>query len=82
MNSVEALAEIHRTRAERIFWPARHDIWQLAAIFGQFPGDLVHGATQTPALPVHVGLQVADLGGARRGHVSIACSQAVNPIFL
>lgn len=26
--------------------------------------------------------QVADLAGARRGHVSIACSQAVNPIFL
>lgn len=26
--------------------------------------------------------QVADLSGARRGHVSIACSQAVNPIFL
>ncbi|MEM8569559.1 MAG: LysR family transcriptional regulator [Pseudomonadota bacterium] len=26
--------------------------------------------------------QVADLGGERRGHVSIACSQAVNPIFL
>ena len=26
--------------------------------------------------------QVADLSGERRGHVSIACSQAVNPIFL
>ncbi len=26
--------------------------------------------------------QVADLTGERRGHVSIACSQAVNPIFL
>lgn len=26
--------------------------------------------------------QVADLAGARRGHVTIACSQAVNPIFL
>lgn len=26
--------------------------------------------------------QVADLSGARRGHVSIACSQALNPIFL
>ena len=26
--------------------------------------------------------QVADLSGARRGHVSIACSQAVNPVFL
>lgn len=26
--------------------------------------------------------QVADLAGARRGHVSIACSQAVNPVFL
>jgi DNA-binding transcriptional LysR family regulator len=26
--------------------------------------------------------QVSDLSGARRGHVSIACSQALNPIFL
>jgi DNA-binding transcriptional LysR family regulator len=26
--------------------------------------------------------QVADLSGERRGHVSIACSQALNPIFL
>ena len=26
--------------------------------------------------------QVADLTGERRGHVSIACSQALNPIFL
>ena len=26
--------------------------------------------------------QVADLSGERRGHVAIACSQAVNPIFL
>ncbi|TPE53702.1 LysR family transcriptional regulator [Amaricoccus solimangrovi] len=26
--------------------------------------------------------QVADLAGSRRGHVSIACSQALNPIFL
>lgn len=26
--------------------------------------------------------QIADLSGERRGHVSIACSQAVNPIFL
>jgi DNA-binding transcriptional LysR family regulator len=26
--------------------------------------------------------QVADLGGERRGHVTVACSQAVNPIFL
>lgn len=26
--------------------------------------------------------QVSDLAGARRGHISIACSQAVNPIFL
>ncbi len=26
--------------------------------------------------------QVADLAGQRRGHVSIACSQALNPIFL
>jgi DNA-binding transcriptional LysR family regulator len=26
--------------------------------------------------------QVADLSGSRRGHVSIACSQALNPIFL
>ena len=26
--------------------------------------------------------QVADLGGERRGHVSIACSQALTPIFL
>jgi DNA-binding transcriptional LysR family regulator len=26
--------------------------------------------------------QVADLSGARRGHVSIACSQALNPVFL
>ncbi len=26
--------------------------------------------------------QVADLAGERRGHISIACSQAVNPIFL
>ncbi|MCR8547428.1 LysR family transcriptional regulator [Salipiger sp. P9] len=26
--------------------------------------------------------QIADLSGARRGHVSIACSQALNPIFL
>jgi DNA-binding transcriptional LysR family regulator len=26
--------------------------------------------------------QVADLSGQRRGHVSIACSQALNPIFL
>jgi DNA-binding transcriptional LysR family regulator len=26
--------------------------------------------------------QVADLGGERRGHVTIACSQALNPIFL
>lgn len=26
--------------------------------------------------------QIADLGGARRGHVSIACSQALSPIFL
>lgn len=26
--------------------------------------------------------QVADLSGERRGHVTIACSQAVNPIFL
>ena len=26
--------------------------------------------------------QVADLSGERRGHVSIACSQALNPVFL
>ena len=26
--------------------------------------------------------QVADLAGERRGHISIACSQALNPIFL
>jgi DNA-binding transcriptional LysR family regulator len=26
--------------------------------------------------------QIADLGGERRGHVSIACSQALNPVFL
>ena len=26
--------------------------------------------------------QVADLSGERRGHVTIACSQALNPIFL
>lgn len=26
--------------------------------------------------------QIADLGGERRGHVSIACSQALSPIFL
>jgi DNA-binding transcriptional LysR family regulator len=26
--------------------------------------------------------QVADLSGSRRGHVSIACSQALNPVFL
>ncbi|WP_138470058.1 LysR family transcriptional regulator [Poseidonocella sp. HB161398] len=25
---------------------------------------------------------IADLGGERRGHVSIACSQALNPVFL